>query len=309
MKKILFIIIQLAFPLYALSQTINITMEKDGGVYKVPCEVNGAKMKFVFDTGATMVTLSSSMAEYLYENDYLNDDDLKGMQDFVDANGKTTKHMVFNIRDLCISGLHIKNVNASVNPNQKSPLLLGLSAIQKLGKVSIHGNTLTIDVGDEVDELNPTSFLGIDFGLTRSKVRELLKQKYSSQFVEKNQDHCDYIRNVYINGLSFDYAFFYYDYSNKFVAASFSKSYKKSESKQVFKDRDAIANFYATKYPDIEKDIDDNNNYWYGCGGSYFIDDHEFWPIEIFIDSFEDCIILKIAYYRQKIVNDDYDNI
>ena len=33
-----------------LSAQVTITMEQDGGVYKVPCVVNGAKMKFIFDT-------------------------------------------------------------------------------------------------------------------------------------------------------------------------------------------------------------------------------------------------------------------
>ena len=28
-----------------------IKMEKSGGIYKIPCEVNGLRMKFYFDTG------------------------------------------------------------------------------------------------------------------------------------------------------------------------------------------------------------------------------------------------------------------
>ena len=55
-----------------LTAQVTITMEQDGGVYKVPCIVNGAKMKFIFDTGAANVCLSESMADYLLDNDYIS---------------------------------------------------------------------------------------------------------------------------------------------------------------------------------------------------------------------------------------------
>ena len=39
------------------AQTI-VQMVEDKGVYKVPCEINGLKVKMVFDTGAAAVSLS-----------------------------------------------------------------------------------------------------------------------------------------------------------------------------------------------------------------------------------------------------------
>ncbi len=49
------------------------------------------------------------------------------------------------IREIEIAGLVLRNVDAVVIHSQSAPLLLGQSAIQKLGKVSISGNTLTIN--------------------------------------------------------------------------------------------------------------------------------------------------------------------
>jgi aspartyl protease family protein len=37
-------------------------MQKDGGVYKVPCTVNGLKLEFIFDTGASVVSISLTEA-------------------------------------------------------------------------------------------------------------------------------------------------------------------------------------------------------------------------------------------------------
>lgn len=122
-----------------------IQMEPSGGVYKIPCTVNGAKMKMIFDTGASMVCLSKSMAEYLYENDNISDSDILGTGKTQVADGRIVDNLIINIRDIEISGMHLKDVRASVSENQKAPLLLGMSAIEKLGGVTISGDQLIIN--------------------------------------------------------------------------------------------------------------------------------------------------------------------
>ena len=122
-------------------------MEQEGGVYKVPCVVNGAKMKFIFDTGAATVCLSESMAEYLLDNDYISKNDFIGVGTSIVADGSIVKHLTVILRDIEIGGLHLKDVEASVIEGQKAPLLLGQTAIQKLGQVSIEGNRLCIKRG------------------------------------------------------------------------------------------------------------------------------------------------------------------
>ena len=70
MKRTIFIVLLCLCWTSLFSQTI-INMEENNGVYKIPCIVNGARMKFIFDTGATSVSMSSQMANYLLENDYI----------------------------------------------------------------------------------------------------------------------------------------------------------------------------------------------------------------------------------------------
>lgn len=127
-----------------ISAQVVITMEQDGGVYKVPCIVNGAKMKFIFDTGASSVCISESMAEYLLDNDYISKDDFSGSGSSIVADGREVKHQIIILRDIEIAGLHLYNVESNIIEGQRAPLLLGQSAIQKLGKVSIDGNKLII---------------------------------------------------------------------------------------------------------------------------------------------------------------------
>lgn len=147
MRKFVISCIALLVTIVCYSQTI-IPMERDGGVYKISCLVNGAKMKLIFDTGASSVCLSESMAEYLLENDYISKDDFTGSGKSVVADGRIANNMTLVLKDIEIGGLHLSNVDAVVIEGQKAPLLLGLSAINKLGRIEIDGNNLKIMKGN-----------------------------------------------------------------------------------------------------------------------------------------------------------------
>lgn len=127
----------------AWSDTV-IQMEEYGGVYRIPCTVNGAKMKFIFDTGASNVCISMSMAEYLYDNDFISKDDILGTGTSAVADGRIVDHVIINIKDIEIAGNHLRNVQAIVIYGQNAPLLMGQSAIQKLGSIELNGSLLTI---------------------------------------------------------------------------------------------------------------------------------------------------------------------
>lgn len=123
---------------------IIVNMEQDGGVYKVPCSVNGVKMKFIFDTGASVVSLSKSMATYMEDNGYLHKSDYLGKTQTQIADGSFMDVDVVNLRDFEIGELHLKDVVATVKDGQNVPLLMGQSAIEKLGRVSIDKGRLII---------------------------------------------------------------------------------------------------------------------------------------------------------------------
>lgn len=144
MKRLLSLIVLLTVVTFSFAQR-TITMEKEGGIYKIPCTVNGAKMKMYFDTGASSVSLSMDIANYLYENDYIKKEDIIGKGKSYVASGDIVNHVVINLRDVEIGGMHLKNIEATVMDGLNVPLLLGQSAIQALGSITIRGNLLVIN--------------------------------------------------------------------------------------------------------------------------------------------------------------------
>ena len=182
MKRIMLLIILFCSFLNSLiSQTI-IKMEESNGVYKIPCIVNGARMKFIFDTGATSVSMSKQMANYLLENEYILKEDVISSGQSSIADGTIVDHVVINLRDIEISGLHLHNVKAVVLDSQNAPLLLGQSAIQKLGRFEINGNILKIlDEGkldeNQIKQLFTDAFNALDNELY-TKAKECFEQLY-----------------------------------------------------------------------------------------------------------------------------------
>lgn len=180
MKKLsLFIFMLYIFLPYTYSQTC-IKMEESNGVYKIPCIVNGARMKFIFDTGATSVSMSKQMANYLLENEYISKEDIISSGQSSIADGTIVDHVVINLRDIEISGLHLHNVKAVVLDSQNAPLLLGQSAIQKLGRFEINGSILKIlDNGkldeNQIDQLFTDAFNALDDELY-TKAKECFEQ-------------------------------------------------------------------------------------------------------------------------------------
>lgn len=119
-------------------------MVEDMGVYKVPCEVNGLKVKMIFDTGAASVSISKSLAEMMMDNGYISSDDIAGQAKSITADGRIVDHTNVVLRTIKIGDITLRNVNAVVFDKQAAPLLFGQSAIQLLGEVSIKGDRLYI---------------------------------------------------------------------------------------------------------------------------------------------------------------------
>ena len=71
-------------------------MEREGGVFLVPCKVNGLNLKFIFDTGASDVSISLTEALFMLKNDYLKKSDIIGKTSYSDATGKILAPTISN---------------------------------------------------------------------------------------------------------------------------------------------------------------------------------------------------------------------
>lgn len=118
-------------------QTVEIPFSKEAGVCKVKCTINNLPLYFVFDTGASDVSLSSVEATFMMKNGYLKSSDVIGKQNYMMANGEISAGTVINLRNVNFGGLDLDNIRASVVHNQTAPLLLGQSILGRLGSIEI----------------------------------------------------------------------------------------------------------------------------------------------------------------------------
>ena len=112
-----------------------------GGIVKVNCLINNLPLNFIFDTGASTVSLSLVEANFMMKNGYLKPSDVVGTGNFYDANGDISEGTIINLRQIDFGGLKLDNVRASVVKNQKAPLLLGQSVLGRLGIVEINNQS------------------------------------------------------------------------------------------------------------------------------------------------------------------------
>ncbi len=114
-----------------------IKMRKESGIYLVPTKINGVSMEFIFDTGASIISISQTEALFLYKQGKLVKEDFLGEVNFTDANGDISEGQIVNLKTVEIGNKTLNNVQASIVNNLKAPLLLGQSALSLFGKISI----------------------------------------------------------------------------------------------------------------------------------------------------------------------------
>lgn len=117
-----------------------VKMRHVNGVYYIPCKINGVEMEFIFDTGASDITMSLTEAMFLYKQGRLTDADILGSSTYQIADGSVTDGAIINLRSVTIGSVTLHNVKASVMSNMDAPLLLGQSALSRFGKLSIDYN-------------------------------------------------------------------------------------------------------------------------------------------------------------------------
>lgn len=118
-------------------EIIEIPFTPDGGCASVKCRINDLPLTFIFDTGASIVSISQTEANFMLKNGYLSQQDITGKGRFVNADGDISEGTIINLREVDFGGLKLKDVRASVVKNQKAPLLLGQTVLGRLGKIEI----------------------------------------------------------------------------------------------------------------------------------------------------------------------------
>lgn len=107
--------------------------------FMVDAFVNGVKVRFLLDTGATRVVLSYEDAKKIG----FNVDSLKFSSPVQTANGITHTALI-NIEKIEIEHIMVSNIPASISKNNLGTSLLGMSFLQKLKNYNISGSYITL---------------------------------------------------------------------------------------------------------------------------------------------------------------------
>ena len=117
-------------------------LKTQSGIYEIPIILNNTvRISFIFDSGASDVTLSPDVAMVLFRSGTIDKSDYIDTQTYVFADGSTAECSRFNIKEINIGGMILKNVTASIQNSLDAPMLLGQSVMQRLGKYSVDNTT------------------------------------------------------------------------------------------------------------------------------------------------------------------------
>ena len=114
-----------------------IKMRNYNGIYKIPAQVDGIDLDFIFDTGASTLCLSDEEANTLRKLGKLTDADILGDTEGLIANGTLAKGTVVVLRAVRIGNKVLYNIPATITHGTNVPLLMGESVLSKFGKVTI----------------------------------------------------------------------------------------------------------------------------------------------------------------------------
>lgn len=109
------------------------------GHYFIQTEVNGAPVQFVLDTGATSIVLTQEDAAAVG----LAPDELQYYSRAMTANGEVRTAPV-RLDAITLGNITDENVPAVVNEGEMTGSLMGMTYLQRWGKIEIAGDTLTL---------------------------------------------------------------------------------------------------------------------------------------------------------------------
>jgi len=126
-----------------LDKKVNIIkLKKSNGVYSVPVELNGVlKIDFIFDSGASDVSISPDVALTLIKTGTIKKEDWLEGAYYKFADGSTAKSKRFKMSSIKIGNKIIKNVTCSISNSIDAPMLLGQSVLSKFGKYTFDNVT------------------------------------------------------------------------------------------------------------------------------------------------------------------------
>jgi aspartyl protease family protein len=121
---------------FGIDKKVNIVkVKKSNGVYSVPVELNGVlKIDFIFDSGASDVSISPDVAMTLLRTGTIKKEDWLEGAYYKFADGSVAKSKRFKLSSIKVGNKIIRDVTCSISNSIDAPMLLGQSVLSRFGK-------------------------------------------------------------------------------------------------------------------------------------------------------------------------------
>ena len=117
----------------------DITISKAAdGLFYMSGKINGTAVRFLIDTGANMVVLTSDDARRLGLASSTN-----RMNDRIETAGGQSHMSRVSLDAVDVAGHHVERVDAAVMPDGLRVSLLGQNLLSKLGQINMSGDEIT----------------------------------------------------------------------------------------------------------------------------------------------------------------------
>lgn len=126
-----------------------IRLRNEGHVFVLTARLNDVleNQDFIFDTGASDVTITPDVFLVLYKAGTIKDSDYIGSKTYQLADGSFIKSSRFILHEMKIDGIVLTDVEVSISNSTQAPMLFGQSGITKLGnyKIDFDNNLLILE--------------------------------------------------------------------------------------------------------------------------------------------------------------------
>jgi len=120
------------------TQTYIVPFFKDpSDAMEIDVKINNLPGRFIFDSGATMVSFDKTFYNSLLQNTRISSSDIRYRTKSRLADGTLADAIVINLKNLSMGNLELYNIDAMVLLVDKAPLLIGQSVLKKFSSFTI----------------------------------------------------------------------------------------------------------------------------------------------------------------------------
>ena len=152
-RFLLALLLSLAFGLHACAQRQQVKLRRTGNVFELDVSINGISRSYIFDTGASCVTINGELYDALCKAKKISNSDFTGrVIQMSTADGSTVNGRELYLRNLVIGDTKFNSVRAVLLESANAGLLLGQSVLSRFKYHAIENSVLIYEPKSDADQ-------------------------------------------------------------------------------------------------------------------------------------------------------------